>query len=224
MYAPARAAATDPDGEPILFAALLLLRSCQLEHEETASFDWSVFANHPGGGNTMAMRPICNSFLATTHRSITAAYALHVILPIVGGGIICVLWRPTCLLVFRWIEAVHLDRLAMDARAAGEAMRPGIPDWFIYSLPDCLWSYAVVACIGIIWREETQLDRRWYTLPTQHPFSALAWLAVGPIMGVGSELAQALGWLRGTFELLDLAFYISGSLLAWWIICSAERK
>jgi hypothetical protein len=44
--------------------------------------------------------------------------------------------------------------------------------------------------------------------------AASMWILGGVILGFGGELGQLLGWVPGTFDVIDLLFYIVGFLLA----------
>jgi hypothetical protein len=122
-----------------------------------------------------------------------------VVLPIALGAAIYVLWRAESLLVFRWIGAAGLRGPVHAARQSLAGVRPLLPAWILYSLPDALWVYAGVAFYAILWREGPGRTRMfWTNLPA--------------VLGIGGELGQFVGWVPGTFSVPDLVL----CMLAWW--------
>lgn len=123
-------------------------------------------------------------------------FAVEVIAPIVIGAMIYVLFRTTNLLVFRWIEAIGLLQFTLQLRQLCSGV--ALPDWLLYSLPDGLWVFAFTRWIILIW------DRA----------PPLAWLVIGAALGVGGEFGQVIGIVPGTYQHLDMVFYISGFFAA----------
>lgn len=123
----------------------------------------------------------------------------HVLLPISFGAAIYLLYRSTSLWVFHWIAAAGLYDGLINIREAVSIAH--LPFWVLYSLPDGLWVYAATAWMVEIWRG----SRSWATLP---------WIAVGVALGVGGEIGQAIGLVPGTYDHLDILFYVGGFLLA----------
>lgn len=132
-----------------------------------------------------------------------AAYLAHVVLPIVLGAAVYLLWRSPRLLVFRWMEAASLDGIVAAARLWAAGTRP--PGWLLFSLPDALWVYAFTACMALIWRGRP-------------PRQAAFWIALGPLLSVGSELAQLAGALPGTFDPADLWLSAAASALPLYLL------
>src|SRR5580765_6207739 len=118
-------------------------------------------------------------------------FALHVLLPIVLGGLIYICWRPQDLLMFRWLRAAGVESLINSLRAIAAPFRAIIPHWIVYSLPDGLWVYALTAFMIIRWRDRDSLTK-------------LFWLSTGLLLGVGSELGQLAGIVPGSFDYSDL--------------------
>ena len=120
--------------------------------------------------------------------------ALHVVLPIVVGATIYVLWRSTELRIFTWLSLGGLAAPTAYLRALVAPLGAILPDWFLYSLPDGLWVYAVISFMALVWRDDTRRRRA-------------LWLAAGPLLGVGWEMAQLIGMAPGTFDPADLFWY-----------------
>lgn len=65
-----------------------------------------------------------------------------------------------------------------------------------YNIPDGLWLYALLQSIRLIWQNDP--FRKGYP----------AWLALATIGAFGSEIAQYLGLIPGTFDMLDIIMYL----------------
>lgn len=119
-------------------------------------------------------------------------FTLHVIVPITSGGLIYICWRQPVLLMFGWLREVGLEPLTSDIRDLATPAGNFLPPWFVYSLPDGLWVYALTAFMILIWSSIDSFG------------SKVLWLALGFILGVGSELGQLTGIVPGNFDYLDL--------------------
>ena len=126
-------------------------------------------------------------------------FLFHVVLPVGVGAFIYVGWRSTDLLVFRWIEVVG---------ATGLVYRPSVPlpGWVLYSLPDGCWVYAYTSWLLMIWGRMT------------------AWVFTGVVLAVGAELGQLIGIVPGTYDHLDMAFYVGAFFLASTLVRSSLQE
>ncbi len=118
-------------------------------------------------------------------------FLIHVAAPIVLGSGIYVLVRSPHLRCFGWLRAAGLSDSVAAARMAAEPLSGYVPSWFLYSLPDSLWTYALTSVMLMLWYGRASV------------FKPL-WLGAGPICGIGSELGQLVGLVRGTFDTADL--------------------
>lgn len=121
---------------------------------------------------------------------------LHVVFPTAVGAGIYLLFRTPTLLVFRWLEAVSLSQPLFALREHLSGIQ--LCDWLLYSLPDGIWVYASTAWIAIIWGRSPS----WI------------WLFVPVALAVGGEVGQAIRFVPGTYQHLDMLFYVGGFLLA----------
>jgi len=116
-------------------------------------------------------------------------FFLHILLPTFIGTCIYIGWRSTDLLVFQWIEYCGLQSLII---------RPiiSLPEWLLYSLPDGCWVYAITSWMILIWGRYT------------------VWTWIGIILAVGTEYGQLLRLVPGSYQTLDIIYYISAFILA----------
>ena len=75
-----------------------------------------------------------------------------------------------------------------------------IPQWIIYSLPDGLWMLALTLSILMIWNY--RIDKK-----------SLPWLGTAMIVGISVEVFQAVHWIKGSFDIIDLLFIMLGAIL-----------
>lgn len=115
------------------------------------------------------------------------------------GGMIYLMFRSESLVMFHWFEALHVKEYVVSLH-----MSYILPQWIVYSLPDGLWLCSYVLIVSVIWDFEL---RQGYPYIFSLPFVAIV-----------SELAQAIGWMRGTFDWLDLLCYVLGLLLGCIIV------
>jgi len=136
-------------------------------------------------------------------------FFLHVSLPIVFGGLIYVCWRDPNLLMFKWFHAVGLESLILQLRLATSPTKAALPFWFIYSLPDGLWVYALTAFMILLWRDVRSLPIKMF------------WLSLGLLLGAGSELGQLVGIVPGVFDKAVLAVCVI-ALVAAFLLTSRK--
>lgn len=114
----------------------------------------------------------------------------HVCLPIFAGAAIYAIFRPGNLRMFVWADSLGIAPFLMSVRGAAP-QGAGIPHWVVYSLPNGLWGYAVMAFLILVWRDS-------------QPFARYTWIGCGVALTIGSELGQFFGYVPGTFDGLDL--------------------
>lgn len=119
-------------------------------------------------------------------------HVVHVLFPLVLGGLIYICWREPDLLMFRWLRAIGLETVTNGLRSLTAPERKFLPYWFVYSLPDGLWVYALTAFMLLVWRNSD-------SLPTK-----VLYCSLGLILGAGTELGQLAGIVPGTFDYGDL--------------------
>ncbi|MBC8029179.1 MAG: hypothetical protein H7Z16_03630 [Pyrinomonadaceae bacterium] len=137
---------------------------------------------------------------------------LHVVLPMLVGGLIYVCWRDPGLTMFKWFRALGWEPIILQLRLAAAAGTTALPFWFVYSLPDGLWVYALTAFMGHVWSG------------SRASVSKIACLGVGPVLGAGSELGQLARLVPGSFDWTDLVFYLAAVALAFFAVARSNSK
>jgi hypothetical protein len=125
---------------------------------------------------------------------------LHVLTPVIAGGLIYVRWRDTNLLMFRWFRVLGLET-AVDWMRTGAAGPSGWSFWLVYSLPDGLWVYALTALMVFLWRD------------ARSPMKYL-WPSLGLLLGAGAELGQLSAVVPGSFDVIDLVVCLFAAVAA----------
>ena len=131
-------------------------------------------------------------------------FLLAVVLPIVIGGLIYLLFRTDSLLMFAWVEQLSLTTLIDRGRAAAAPLRPHLPAFVLFSVPDGVWVFSATAFFARLWHDGPLWMRA-------------GWIGITPAMAIGGELGQIIGVVPGTFDVLDMLAYIIATGGALWI-------
>lgn len=107
------------------------------------------------------------------------------------GSAIYVLFRPTTLLMFSWIQALNLTHYVQIIRTSVSWLEKLLPAWFVYSLPFALWLLAYLFFIELVWAH----SRSW---------ARLVWFWCAPLTAIFAELAQLCQIIPGRFDWGDL--------------------
>lgn len=129
---------------------------------------------------------------------------IHVLLPLIIGGLIYISFRSTSLKMFSWFRCIGVDSGILTIRQELSFLKLYLPQWLYYSLPDGLWVYSFTSALLILWDNQFKIAKFWLLIP----------LFSGAII----EVAQGLKLFRGTFDILDLTFSIVALLLSIIII------
>ena len=118
------------------------------------------------------------------------------------GGCIYLMQRTTGLLMFRIIDFLGLTDVVATLRAYAmqdvvatlRAYAMQWPEFVVFSLPGGLWSASYVLLADAVFAGQSNLIR-------------LSWGSLIPMIGVVSELLQALGLCPGTADWQDAVCY-----------------
>lgn len=102
--------------------------------------------------------------------------------------------------MFNWFETLGMDQIIKDLRGLFLLLKPNIPEWVYYSLPNALWVYSFTSGILLIWGK-----------------SLTFWLITPVLFGVLVEFAQYFQIFPGTADIMDfvtgLFAFISSNLI-----------
>ena len=120
------------------------------------------------------------------------------VLTLIIGGLIYILFRTDSLVMFKWFAALSLDKPIEYLRDSTLPFKDQLPDWFLFSLPDGLWIFSYITLTLMIWGKVNKQN--------------LFWIFFIPFIAVSSELGQLFNIVPGTFDAIDLIFYIAGAV------------
>ena len=121
-------------------------------------------------------------------------------LTLLTGGFIYILFRPDTLKMFGWFDKLNFTESLEQIRNITLPYLDHLPNWFLYSLPDGLWLFSYISLLLAIWGNEITKQN-------------ILWLFLIPIIAIFSEIGQFISIVPGTFDMMDMAFYVSGVVL-----------
>lgn len=128
-----------------------------------------------------------------------ARIALHVALPLALGTLAYAAFRSrgggSDVPIVGWLARAG----ATDAARATVGRAP-VPRAIAGALPDLAWAWAFGAAVSLVWR-------------SQPARAAAPWLAAGALAAIGTEAAQGVGLVAGTFDVVDVAAIAVGYAL-----------
>jgi hypothetical protein len=102
--------------------------------------------------------------------------------------------------MFQWFRFINIDETIFEFRPITLKFLPNLPNWFLYSLPDGLFLSSYVSLMLAIWNLEFHAQ-------------SIFWIFSIPVIVILSEIGQKLLIVPGTFDLMDLLFYILGVIM-----------
>jgi len=138
-------------------------------------------------------------------------FVLWAFMPVVLGLSIYVLWRPETIRLFGWLELVGLGSCVGLIRSYSIYVYDYIPEWIIFSLPNGLWAFSYAFIITALWWGSNSKLK-------------YLWLGSIPVLGLGYEIMQYPGVIRGVFCLQDLVICFIGIVLGTTISAMAGMR
>lgn len=126
-------------------------------------------------------------------------YVFISLLALLAGGSIYLFLRPGEFVFHSWLSAVGLEGLFGSNESTANQASRYIPEWILYSLPNGLWAFAYASLITLLWAESRSPARYF-------------WYATIPVLVLGFELSQLLGFIRGIFSFADLLAGAAGMI------------
>lgn len=134
---------------------------------------------------------------------------IHCILPIFVGGIIYIGFRSLSLRMFNWFDFFGFSDIILEVRELFHEIL-FLPNWFYYSLPDGLWTYAFTSSFIIIWGINNPVLKYWLVIPF--------------ILSLVPEMLQLFNLFPGTFDLNDLIFMSIGFISSILVFYFIDKK
>ena len=125
---------------------------------------------------------------------------VHVISPLLLGGILYVVFRTKSLKMFSWFDSIGFNTQISFLREYFSPIKSWLPSWVYFSLPDGLWVYSFTSIILLIWEGEINY-----------------WLIIPFTTGILVEVMQGFSFI-GTFDWIDFIFSIFGFFISIIII------
>lgn len=130
-------------------------------------------------------------------------------LPIIISGFIYLISRPKTILLFDWIKNLQMEKESEKFREFFSVYQ--LPDWIRFNLPDLLWVFGFTSVMIIIWKSvQSKIKLFYIILPL--------------LIGVASELLQYFIPDFGTFDSIDILFYLLGSLTSILILKTINQS
>ena len=120
------------------------------------------------------------------------------------GGLIYVLFRVESLKMFKFFDLFSIGTQIDKIRVYTIPYSEYLPNWFLFSLPDGLWIFSYTSLVLYIWKNKLKKEN-------------IFWVLIVPFISIFSELGQIFNIIPGTFDLIDLIFYLMGFLLPFFI-------
>lgn len=131
------------------------------------------------------------------------------ILTLLLGGLVYISFRQDTLKMFSWFDRVNMLEAILDFRLFTLPLSVYLPNWFLYSLPDGLWLFSYLSLLLIVWNNTISKHN-------------IHWLLLLPTVAISAEIGQLFTILPGTFDILDLTFYLGGTILPILIFTNSK--
>lgn len=123
-------------------------------------------------------------------------------LAIFAGGFIYILFRPLEADFFQSFHFLGLDSWISAIRESIVGVSRIFPEWFVYSLPNGLWSFSYSLIITVIWCKNKSAFKYF-------------WMYSIPVLVLGFEILQLMGIIRGTFSAQDIFLGVTGMMMGF---------
>ena len=111
--------------------------------------------------------------------------------------------------MFNWLDRINILEVISDYRLFTLPLAENLPTWFLYSLPDGLWLFSCLAVLLAVWNNTISKDN-------------IHWILLAPAIAVLIEFGQLFSIVSGTFDILDLAFYLIGTVFPILIFTNSK--
>ena len=111
--------------------------------------------------------------------------------------------------MFNWLDRIHTFEVISDYRLFTLPLAENLPTWVLYSLPDGLWLFSYLSVLLAVWDNTISKDN-------------IHWILLVPAIAVLIEFGQLFHIVSGTFDILDLTFYLVGAVLPILIFTNSK--
>ena len=132
-------------------------------------------------------------------------YLIHVLFPVITGGLIYIGFREPQLLLFNWINILGLGQIAGEIRVYMINNVNIFPNQLIYSMPGALWLYSFISFNFLLWINSKSKAR-------------IFWIIVPIFIAFHHELFQKFNLISGTYSNTDILYYLSSILFAYFTL------
>jgi hypothetical protein len=122
-----------------------------------------------------------------------------ILLPIFLSGTIYLFFRTSETVIYQLFQDLFHSSILVNIRSYLQVNSSFIPDWFIYSLPGGLWVFAFANFCYLLLNKETKAY-----------YKSILFLLFGIVTSL--ELLQLYNVTDGSFDLMDILFYLAASL------------
>ncbi|TNE54143.1 MAG: hypothetical protein EP338_08245 [Bacteroidetes bacterium] len=120
---------------------------------------------------------------------------LNIILPLLTGSLIYFLFRTNHTLFLEWFNLPGLS-----VNVGNNVIENTVFSALVYNLPDALCLFALGSMLHLIWKEQL--------------FQNVAiWITMLLLLACAHELLQLFNYFSGTFDPLDVLFYVGSYLV-----------
>lgn len=128
-----------------------------------------------------------------------------------AGSAIYILFRDESLRVFSWLHMLGIYDATKYFRLKISHKIVNIPDYFLYSFPDFLWSLSFTLSLHAIWwNSSSKIKNIWISLPCS--------------IGVASEIGQYFNIISGTFDKFDTFSYLFSYIVSIILVHFLGKK
>ena len=134
---------------------------------------------------------------------------IHSILPTFFGGIIYIFFRDDSIYLIKLLKKNELFKYLQPLRSSLYTNNDIIPNWMCFSLPDGLWIYSLISSYFIVLKNKVEI---------------LFWIIISIGLSVGVEFLQKSNLHKGTFDWVDILFYVLGIIFSVFINLNKLQK
>ena len=113
--------------------------------------------------------------------------------------------------MFNWFSIINLSESISNLRLFTFPLSDVFPNWFLYSLPDGLWLFSCTSILLVIWNNKISKEN-------------IYWILLVPSISIISEIGQFFIIFPGTFDTIDLIFYLGGFVLPLFIFTRSIKN